>query len=102
MANTKARLNPAIWPATARTDATSGELFLGGLSVSELTERFGTPVFILDEADFRARAVKFKEAMEKIFGSRSNVYYASKAFTSIATAKWLAEDGVNLDVCTGG
>ena len=66
MANTKARLNPAIWPATARTDATSGELFLGGLSVSELTERFGTPVFILDEADFRARAVKFKEAMEKI------------------------------------
>ena len=102
MANTKARLNPAIWPATARTDATSGELFLGGLSVSELTERFGTPVFILDEADFRARAVKFKESMEKIFGARSHVYYASKAFTSIATAKWLAEDGVNLDVCTGG
>ena len=102
MANVTSRLNPAIWPATARTDSKSGELSLGGISATELMERFGTPVFILDETDFRARAVKFRSAVEKIFGPTAKVYYASKAFTSIATAKWLAEDGVNLDVCTGG
>lgn len=102
MANLTSRLNPAIWPATARIDSKSGELILGGISVTELTQRNGTPVFILDEVDFRTRTVRFRDAMRNIFGANSQVYYASKAFTSITTAKWLAEDGVNLDVCTGG
>lgn len=96
------RLNKSIWPVSAALHEKSGELALGGLSISELMAEHGTPVFILDENDFRSRATKFRNAMEKFFGANADVYYASKAFTSVATCKWLAEDGLNIDVCTGG
>lgn len=96
------RLNKSIWPATASINEKSGELQIAGLSVGELVAEHGTPAFILDEEDFRSRAQLFKSVLNKYFGEKSRVYYASKAFTSIATAKWLAEDGLNLDVCTGG
>ena len=96
------RLNKSIWPANATVDEKSGELILGGSTISELIAEHGTPAFILDEVDFRARAKKFRDAMHKFFGAEAKVYYASKAFTSIATCKWLAEDGLNLDVCTDG
>ena len=96
------RLNGAIWPATASQSEKSGEIVIGGLKASELIAEYGTPAFILDESDFRARASKFRDAMRKHFGDSAHVYYASKAFTSIATCKWLAADGLNIDVCTGG
>ena len=96
------RLNKNIWPARAAINEKTGELQLAGKSARELVADHGTPVFILDEIDFRARSRSFKTLMAKYFGDGSCVYYASKAFTSIATAKWLAEDGLNLDVCTGG
>ena len=96
------RLNKSIWPANATVDEKSGELILGGSTISELIAEHGTPAFILDEVDFRTRAKKFRDAMHKFFGAEAKVYYASKAFTSIATCKWLAEDGLNLDVCTDG
>lgn len=96
------RLNKSIWPANATVDEKSGELILGGSTISELIVEHGTPAFILDEVDFRTRAKKFRDAMHKFFGAEAKVYYASKAFTSIATCKWLAEDGLNLDVCTDG
>ena len=96
------RLNKSIWPANATVDEKSGELILGGSTISELIAEHGTPAFILDEVDFRTRATKFRDAMHKFFGAEAKVYFASKAFTSIATCKWLAEDGLNLDVCTDG
>jgi diaminopimelate decarboxylase len=96
------RLNKSVWPASASFMEKSGELVLSGITASKLIADYGTPAFILDEVDFRSRATKFRDAMQKFFGTNANVYYASKAFTSIATCKWLAEDGLNLDVCTGG
>ena len=96
------RLNSSIWPTSASQSEKSGELTIGGIKSSQLVADFGTPAFILDEADFRARAIKFRDAMYKFFGENAHVYYASKAFTSIATSKWLAADGLNIDVCTGG
>ncbi len=96
------RLNKLIWPTTAKCDEKSGELSIGGIKISELISEFGTPAFILDETDFRARAQTFRSSMRKLFGSQADVYYASKAFTSVATCKWLAADDLNLDVCTGG
>ena len=95
-------LNSSIWPTSATWNVKSDELVIGGLSASDLVSKHGTPVFVLDEKDFRTRARIFRDAMSKYFGKESKVFYASKAFTSIATAKWLAEDGLNLDVCTGG
>jgi diaminopimelate decarboxylase len=88
-------LEPSVWPATATTDAT-GALVVGGVTVRELAREFGTPVFVLDEADFRARARAWREA----FGD--GAYYAGKAFLCHAVIRWVDEEGLGLDVCTGG
>ena len=89
-------LLPALWPRTARRDD-AGVLTVGGLPVTELARRFGTPVYVLDEADFRARCRDFVEA----FGD-ADIFYAGKAFICKAVVRMLAEEGMFLDVCTGG
>jgi diaminopimelate decarboxylase len=92
-----------LWPVTARRIG-EGVLAVGGLDVVTLAERFGTPAFVLDEADFRARAVAFRDSFTAAFAglSGAGVYYASKAFTCTGVARWIAEDGLGLDVCSGG
>lgn len=95
-------INPKIWPAGARRND-SGVLELGGIPVTDLVERFGTPAFILDEDDFRARARSWRDAVETAFGpSGAKVYYAGKAFLSQAIARWVDESGLGLDVASGG
>jgi diaminopimelate decarboxylase len=89
-------LDPAIWPLTARRQ--SGALVLGGLDVRDLAARFGTPVFLCDEADFRGRCRDFREA----FGDQAGVFYAAKAFCCRAVLRWVSEEGLGVDVCTGG
>ena len=89
-------LDPAIWPLTARRR--SGALVLGGLDVRDLAARFATPVFLCDEADFRGRCRDFREA----FGDAAGVFYAAKAFCSRAVLRWVSEEGLGVDVCTGG
>ncbi|OEV23995.1 hypothetical protein AN219_26225, partial [Streptomyces nanshensis] len=59
---------------------------------------FGTPAYVMDETDFRARCRAWRDA----FGSDADVYYAGKAFLSRAVVRWLHEEGLNLDVCSGG
>jgi diaminopimelate decarboxylase len=70
---------------------------LSGVDVRELAEEFGTPLFVVDEGDFRARAAEFATA----FGAMS-VHYAAKAFLCTEVARWVAEEGLSLDVCSGG
>jgi diaminopimelate decarboxylase len=83
--------------------STDGELSIAGISASRLASEFGTPLFVLDEDDFRTNARHFKSAFEDAFGvGKVSVYYAGKAFISASVAQWLADDGINLDVCTGG
>jgi len=89
-------LEEQVWPATAAL-ADDGVLRLGGLRVDELAERFGTPAFLLDEDDFRARAMAWRAGFPD-----GDVYYAGKAFLCKAVARWVAEEGLSLDVCTGG
>ncbi|GAA3512216.1 diaminopimelate decarboxylase [Aeromicrobium panaciterrae] len=74
-----------------------GVLTVAGESATELAAEFGTPVYIVDEDDFRRRARSFKEAFPD-----ADVFYAGKAFLCVAAARWIAEEGLNLDVCTGG
>jgi diaminopimelate decarboxylase len=89
-------LHPAVWPRGAhRTD---GVLTIGGIDVRDLAARFGTPAFIMDEADVRSRAREYVEA----FGEQTQVAYASKAFCSRAVLRWVTEEGLGVDVCTGG
>jgi diaminopimelate decarboxylase len=97
-------LSARIWPASAtRTD--DGELAVGGLTASDLAERFGTPLYVVDERDVQSRAVRvrnaFTEAFERI-GTRAHVYYAGKAFLTTQVAAWMAEADLRVDVCTGG
>jgi diaminopimelate decarboxylase len=88
-------IDPAIWPRSARR--ADGALTVGGLDVRDLAAEFGTPLYVLDEDDFRARAREFSNAFHE-----EDVYYAGKAFLCGAVARWVAEEGLGLDVCSGG
>jgi diaminopimelate decarboxylase len=89
-------LEPAVWPGSARR-AADGALQLGGVDVRDLAAEFGTPAYVLDEADFRERCRAWREAF-----TGADVFYAGKAFLCTAVARWIAEEGLGLDVCTGG
>ena len=89
-------LDPVIWPRTARRSV--GALVLGGVDVRALAAEFGTPLFACDEADFRGRCREFHEA----FGPGAGVSYAAKAFACQAVLRWVTEEGLGVDVCTGG
>ncbi|MFC7304812.1 diaminopimelate decarboxylase [Streptomyces monticola] len=90
-------LEAKVWSRTVTRDA-EGAVTVGGIEVARLAEEFGTPAYFLDEADFRARCQAWREA----FGADADVFYAGKAFLSRAIVKWLKEEGLNLDVCSGG
>jgi diaminopimelate decarboxylase len=89
-------IDPAIWPRTAHRSG--GALALGGLDVRVLAERFGTPLYVCDEADFRARCRGFREA----FGPGTQISYAAKAFCCRGVLRWVVAEGLGVDVCTGG
>lgn len=90
-------LDEKVWSRTVTRDD-DGELTVGGIGVTRLAEEFGTPAYFLDEADFRARCRAWADA----FGPGADVFYAGKAFLSRAVVRWLTEEGLNLDVCSGG
>jgi len=85
----------SLLPDTAEVGP-AGELTIGGCNTLELAERFGTPLFVYDEAHLRARC---REAVAA-FGPAVN--FATKAFLCTAMAKLAAEEGCNLDVSTAG
>ena len=96
-------LLPTLWSGSVRRTA-DGVVEVGGLDVAEIARRFGTPAYVLDEADFRGRAVAFRDAFAAAFADLggADVYYAGKAFLCTAVARWVAADGLGLDVCSGG
>ncbi|WP_406322561.1 diaminopimelate decarboxylase [Streptomyces sp. NBC_01637] len=90
-------LDEKVWARTvSRND--DGAVTVGGIEVARLAEEFGTPAYFLDESDFRARC----RAWAGAFGPGADVFYAGKAFLSRAVVRWLKEEGLNLDVCSGG
>ena len=86
----------SVWPRNAARGA-DGALRVAGVDVRELAERFGTPLFVVDEDDFRSRAHEFAAA----FGAAS-VHYAAKAFLCTEIARWVADEGLGMDVASGG
>ncbi|HEX6518372.1 MAG TPA: diaminopimelate decarboxylase [Nocardioidaceae bacterium] len=89
-------LMPLLWSATARKND-DGALEVGGVDLRELAAEHGTPAYVLDEADFRARARSFRDAF-----AGYDVYYAGKAFLCTTVARWVAEEGLSLDVASDG
>lgn len=87
---------PLLWSSTAhKTEA--GDLVVGGVPVADLVAEHNTPAYVLDEDDFRARARAFRDGFEGF-----DVYYAGKAFLCTTVARWVAEEGLCLDVCSAG
>jgi diaminopimelate decarboxylase len=89
-------LHPQIWPRTARR--VGGVLTIGGMDVRDLADEFGTPLFACDEEDYRQRCREFREA----FGPGAGVFYAAKAFCCRGVLRWAHEEGLGVDVFTGG
>jgi diaminopimelate decarboxylase len=81
----------------------SNELVIAECRATKLASEFGTPLFVIDEDDFKSRATSWKSALEKSFALHAGtVFYAAKSFISVEVAKWINEVGIGLDVCTGG
>jgi diaminopimelate decarboxylase len=95
-AEAQARLDPLVWSAgVARDD--DGVLTVRGHDVRDLATAHGTPLLVLDEDDFRARCRAFRAAF-----ARADVHYAAKAFLTTTLARWVDDEGLGLDVATGG
>ena len=97
-------LREPMWAAgVARNDG--GELAIDGIAVSELQQQFGTPLFVMSETDFRARARAFQDAFNEAFSDICggvDVYYAGKSFLCTAVVRWVEEEGLRLDTASGG
>jgi len=91
------RLAPNVWPRNMVRDDT-GVAAVAGVAVTDLAQEYGTPLFVIDEDDFRSRCRDIASA----FGGGRNVYYAAKAFLCTEIARWVDQEGLSLDVSTGG
>ncbi|BCO56470.1 diaminopimelate decarboxylase [Mycobacterium intracellulare] len=90
-------LAPNVWPRNTTRDE-GGVASIAGVAVTDLAQEYGTPLFVVDEDDFRSRCREIASA----FGGGKNVHYAAKAFLCSEIARWIDEEGLSLDVCTGG
>ena len=80
-----------------------GQLHIGGAIATDIAEEHGTPLFVIDQADFDARALAWKGALESAFEAQAGtVYYAAKSFICKEVARWVARNGLGIDVCSGG
>jgi diaminopimelate decarboxylase len=78
-----------------------GHLSIGGVDTVNLAKTYGTPLYVYDVALIRQRAREFQEAFKK-HNLNYQVAYASKAFSSIAMIQLAEEEGLSLDVVSGG
>lgn len=86
----------SVWPASA-VEPREGELTVGGVPLAEVADRFGTPVYVIDEDEVRERCRTYRHAFPD-----AEVLYAAKAFLCRAMVHWMAEEGMGLDVCSAG
>ncbi|GGU97838.1 diaminopimelate decarboxylase [Actinomadura cremea] len=88
-------LDVRVWPRNAARE--DGAMSVGGVDVRDLAREYGTPLYVYDEDDVRSRMREYASAFHD-----GDVHYAGKAFLCGAMVKWLNEEGLGLDVCSGG
>jgi diaminopimelate decarboxylase len=98
--NTKTVPKLSLFPLTAEVSK-QGHLFIGGCDVVDLANEFGTPLYLFDELTLRHKCREFKEEFCK-YHPDTLVIYASKAFLNRALALIFKEEGLGLDVVSGG
>ncbi|MEO3870034.1 diaminopimelate decarboxylase [Nonomuraea sp. B12E4] len=86
----------APWAPSMRS-LPDGDADLAGVSLMELVRRFGTPAYVLDEAEVRRRCRAYRAALPN-----ADIMYAAKAFLCRAMVSWVRSEGLGLDVCSGG
>lgn len=84
------RLSGRVWPAGAVT-GDNRDLVVGGVSLTRIAATFGTPSGVLDEADFRARCLRYRRMLPEM-----EISYAGKALLTRAVASWCAQEGLSL------
>ncbi|MFF2022349.1 diaminopimelate decarboxylase [Streptomyces sp. NPDC058171] len=88
----------SVWPASAGHLA-HGDLAVGGVSLTEVAQRYGTPAYVLDEGEVRERCRTYRAAFP---AAEADVVYAAKAFLCRAMVHWVRDEGLGLDVCSAG
>lgn len=85
---------------TQRINA-QGHLEVGGCDAVALAQEYGTPLYVMDEATIRANCRAYKQAFEKRY-PKNEIYYASKAFLTMAMARLILQEGLSMDVASLG
>ena len=80
----------------------NGHLYFAGADTTVLAEKYGTPVFLLDDARVRARVREYKEAMARNFGEGSMPLFASKSLSFKEIYRMMAEEGIGTDIVSSG
>ncbi|MCG5059097.1 MAG: diaminopimelate decarboxylase [Limnoraphis sp. WC205] len=93
--------NQELLPLSARVND-QDHLEIGGCDVKLLVERFGSPLYIVDEQTLRTACRQYREAFERYYPGESLVLYASKAWSCLAICALVASEGLGLDVVSGG
>lgn len=89
-----------VLPLTAKVSS-NNHLLIGGCDTISLAREFGTPLFVLDEESIRAQCRRYLDAFRR-HDPGCEVIYAGKAFLSLALCKLIEEEGLSLDVSSGG
>jgi diaminopimelate decarboxylase len=87
-----------LFPESTTVD--DRNLFIAGCNLSELAERFNTPLYLYDKLTLDSAAATYKSLLAKHYSSNAGITYAGKAYLSVAIAQWAVQHGLNLD-CTG-
>lgn len=77
-------------------------LMIGGCDTTDLVKKHGTPLYVMDEGLIRKNCKIYKNAMDKHYNGGGMVLYASKAFCTMAMCKIADQEGLGLDVVSGG
>jgi diaminopimelate decarboxylase len=93
--------NQCLLPLTARITG-QDHLEIGGCDVVELVEKFGSPLYIVDEITLRTTCQQYRHAFERYYEGESLVLYASKAWNCLAICAIAASEGLGIDVVSGG
>lgn len=99
--NSVASPNQFLMPLTAKVNQ-QDHLEIGGCDVADLVKRFGSPLYILDEETLRTACRQYRQAFEQYYPGESTVIYASKAWNCLAVCAIVANEGLGIDVVSGG
>lgn len=93
--------NQFLMPLTATVNDRD-HLEIGGCDVPDLVRQFGSPLYVLDETTLRSACRQYRDAFQRYYPGESLVIYASKAWNCLAVCAIVAQEGLGIDVASGG